>query len=88
MKLFKQIKRFKFSDQVIANKNLANMTKKENFKFNFKKFFDNFHLNETNCKNRKVEIDLDKLMRLYDSYLDKENNLILMRSKYNEMKLK
>lgn len=86
MKTFVNFK--KFSEKLNSNKTLANMLKRENFKFNFKDFFENFSLNETNCKNRKVDVDLDKLRRLYNSYLEKDNNLNVMRSKYNEMKLK
>lgn len=70
----------------ISNKSLANMTKKENFKFNFKEFIENYQLHEMNIKNRKVDVNPVKLKLLYDDYLVKSNDLNLMRQKLNELR--
>ena len=64
---------------------LPNFKKKENFKFNFKSFFENFQLNEMNIQNRKSQVNLKELKLLWEKYELKSNELNLMRRKLNEL---
>jgi seryl-tRNA synthetase len=67
-------------------KKLPNLLKYGEIKFNFKSFMSNLSLHKTNIINRKVEADVDKVVRLYTDYTRKADDINQMRRLLNKLK--
>lgn len=71
-----------------SGKTLLNQKKKENFKFNFKEFLENYQIHEMNIKNRKLDVDPSKIKELFNLYLKKSDNLNILRRNLNDLQNK
>jgi len=65
---------------------LKEISKFGDFKFNFKNFIANLPIHISNVKNRKSDAQPEKIVRLYNDYTQKNNNINEMRRKLNEIK--
>lgn len=67
-------------------KKIPNIRKYGEFKFNFKSFINDLPMHISNIKNRKVDADAEIVARLYKDYMNKLNDINLMRQQLNKMK--
>jgi len=65
---------------------LKEITKFGDLKFNYKQFLSNLPIHISNVKNRKVDAQPEKIVRLYNDYTKKNEGLNQMRRKLNEIK--
>ena len=68
------------------SKKLPNLLKYGEVKFNFKSFLENLALHKSNISNRKVNVDTDLVVRLYNDFTKKNDDINLMRRHLNSMK--
>jgi len=76
----------KFSSKYFALKKLPNLKKYGEVKFNFKSLLNDLPVHISNIKNRKVNADAENVLALYHKYVQKVDDINLMRRQLNEMK--
>jgi seryl-tRNA synthetase len=67
-------------------KKLPNIYKYGELKFSFKNLIQNEALYRTNIMNRKVEVDVDKILKYHTDFTRKADDINLMRRHLNKMK--
>jgi seryl-tRNA synthetase len=90
IKYWKKIYNFLFKMNYLLKSNfskkLPNLYKYGEVKFNFKSFLNNLSLHTTNIKNRKTEVDVERVVQLYTDYTRKADDINLMRRHLNQMR--